>query len=173
MTDFCRFLALGMWLLALGGLDSPAAAQAEGTVSANKGAIAVKTLTESNGMLLQTPGSFLNLANTAITIPSGQTGRVLASFSGEAICEGPGGWCSVRILVDGIEMFPQAGGNFAFLSPDVSPGFPPAESKSIDRVSQELPAGNHTVVLQWAAVSGATRFWLDDWQLKLAVWRIS
>lgn len=43
------------------------------------------------------------------------------------------------------------------------------ETLSIDAVSDELPAGNHTLTVQWAALG--TEFRLDDWQVKAVVWR--
>jgi len=184
MIDLTRFLTLALCLLALGGVSSSALAQDDGVdfvsdepeplvageVTATKGATSVTTLTETN-FASTSSTTFVNLASTTVTIPAGQTGRILASFGGQTSCEGTNnnGWCAIRVLVDGTEMLPQSGSEFAFTSPrDVA-----WETKSVDRVSHVLSAGSHTVVLQWAAVAGATSFTLFGWQLKLAVWRVS
>ena len=168
MTDTWRFLTVAMCLVAFGGLGSPAAAQT-GTVLARRGAISVVTLTETTAKTT-TSSSYVDLASAAITIPAGQAGHVLASFTGEAKCTGglPFTNCYVRILVDGVETHPKMEGDLRFMTP----GDLYWESQSIDRISDELPAGTHTVTVQWkVAASDSRQFWLDDWQLKLAVWR--
>lgn len=173
MTDIRRFLAVTTCLLAFAGVGSPAAAQT-GTVSAPKGAISVVTLTETAAKTT-TSNAYVDLASTVITIPAGQAGRVLVALTGEAKCTGSRGStrvvCFVRILVDGVETHPRMEDDALEF---VTWGDLYWESQSIDRVSQQLPAGTHTVTVQWRVQgNGDEQFWFDDWQLKLAVWRTS
>jgi hypothetical protein len=114
--------------------------------------------------------AFVNLGSTTITIPTGQTGRILATFSGEAECTGMSpGWCAVRILADGVEMSPVTNFDFAF----TSPGDFFWESKSMDRISGVLGSGTRTITVQWRIVGPAAAFRLDDWQLTVVYWRVS
>jgi hypothetical protein len=181
MTTLLKVSMLAALLLTLGGTGSLLRAQDNheeggpsepepevlGTVAANKGAISLITLTET-AVSSTSSTSFVDLASQTVTVPTGQTGRILATFSGETFCTAPF-WCTLRILVDNVEMFPQVGTDFAFTSPgDLS-----WESKAIDRVSDELGAGLHIVKLQYARVGASGQFSLDDWQLTLALWRVS
>jgi hypothetical protein len=69
-----------------------------------------------------------------------------------------------------VEAHPQAGSNFAFDTPSAGSDW---ESHSMDRTSQLLSGGTHTITVQRAVVSGATSFSLDDWQLTIEQWRVS
>jgi hypothetical protein len=95
-------------------------------------------------------------------------------FSAESACFGSSsGWCSVRILVDGLEAAPAAGADFAFDSNDGgSEGSTSWESHSVDRSAGPFGAGFHTVKVQWkTAGCSATcpTFRLDDWSLTTLV----
>ena len=97
--------------------------------------------------------------SAAVTVPPDRQVRLLATVSGESTCTGDGfqHWCTVRILVDGVEMEPAVGTDFAF----ASPGGETWQSGSLQRVSGPLGPGVHTIVAQFA-VRGAPRFTLDD-----------
>ena len=155
-------------LTVFGAAGSPATAQ-QGTITANKGAISVVTLTETAASTT-TSGSYTNLASTVVNIPAGQAGHVLVSFTGEARCSAGGSThsCYMRILVDGTEAHPRYGPEGLDIW-RMTAGDLFWETLSIDGVSDELPAGNHTVTVQWA-VAGQ-EFRLDDWQIKAVVWR--
>lgn len=110
--------------------------------------------------------SFVNLtgATETITVPAGETARIYAVFSSESQCSGGGGWCTVRITVDGTELNPVVGDDFAYDSVG-----DPWEAHSIARSSETLAAGNHTVQVQVSTTSIATTLRTDDWAL--VIWR--
>ena len=117
--------------------------------------------------------SFQPVTGATIDVPAGTTARLVARFSAESQCNGgpSGNWCSVRILVDGTEMLPQSGLDFAFDSVGSSNGF--YQSLSMDRTSEVLSPGTHTVTVQWAVTNGSTVFRLDDYQLTVEEWRVT
>ena len=102
-----------------------------------------------------TSGTFTNLTSTTVVVPGGPNRfRILARFSGESNCQGvAGSWCSLRILVDGVEMNPVVGNDFAFDSPGDN-----WSGKAIERTSDIVFAGTHTVTLQGALSASASRF---------------
>ncbi len=92
-----------------------------------------------------------------VTVPAGSQRRVIATFSAESRCRGDGEtFCTVRILVDGVELLPATSADFAF---DSSNGGAEDdfswESHSFQRHSPNLPAGPHTVTVEARASSGA------------------
>jgi hypothetical protein len=125
-----------------------------------------------------TSASFVNLpgASTTITVPARQRALILARFSGESNCSTGtvGDWCSVRIMIGGVQGGPASGSDFAFDSVDSSEtaaclaadcGW---ESHSMDRSRGSVGPGTYTVRVQWAVVqtgASAPTFRLDDWSL--------
>jgi len=108
---------------------------------------------------------FVNLpgAATNISVPGDETALLVARFTAESQCDGGGAgkFCSVRVLIDGVEANPASGLDFAFDS--VEPGGSGLwEGNALDR-SKLVGAGAHTVVVQWAVTNTATVFRLDDW----------
>ena len=106
-------------------------------------------------------------ASASITVPSGQQALILARFSAESYCNdgttgNTGNWCSARILIDGVEMQPASGFDFAFDTDGEADDY--WESNSMDR-SAVVGSGSHTVKVQRAVTSAATVFRLDDWSL--------
>jgi hypothetical protein len=101
---------------------------------------------------------------TTIAVPSGQRALILARFSAESTCisGAQSGWCSIRILVDGVPTDPAQGLEFKF---DTTPRFADdafSYAHSMER-SRAVGAGTHTVRVQWA--TRHARFQLDDWHL--------
>jgi hypothetical protein len=123
----------------------------------------------------------LNGGSLTVTVPSGETDKLVAFFSGESVCYGAPTppvleQCLLKINVDGTEMSP-AGGSDAFFdnndlgvkgsSPTI---FNPKSSgdryqHAIVRVSGNLSAGSHTVQVQYSVTNSSTAFNLDDWTL--------
>jgi hypothetical protein len=132
---------------------------------ANMGARRVLVQTKT-GALTTTSETYTQLTAGSITIPAGQTGYLVATFSGESFCSG-GNWCTLRVRVGTTEMNPVADTDFAFDSPDDN-----WESKSIERISNLLGAGTYSVEVQWAVVGGSS-FRIDDWLFKVEFWRVS
>jgi hypothetical protein len=105
----------------------------------------------------------------SITIPVGQTGYLLTTFSSESFCTGSSGWCSVRALVNGVESHPAVGTNFAF----DSAGTDSWESHSMQRISSLLPGGTYAVRLECTRGSAINSFQLDDWLIRVDYLRVS
>ncbi len=110
--------------------------------------------------------TYVTLTSASVTIPSGQRGLMVAHFSGESLCGGTSGYCSLRILIDGTEMVPNSGTDFAFDSPGDS-----WESHAMERTWSGAAAGTHTFTLQRAVVGSASSFRLDDWVFDVQYWR--
>jgi hypothetical protein len=137
---------------------------AQSTVSATHGAKRIVAVREDAASSTSS-SSFVTLATAGVTIPTG-TGLMVAHFSAEALCSGPGGWCPVRILIDGTEMVPQSGTDFAFASPDNN-----YNSSAMERTWNGAAAGAHTFTLQYCVTAGATSFRVDDWVFDVEYWK--
>ena len=104
-------------------------------------------------------------------MPTGETARIYAIFSAESSCyrgrrRPSARYCGVRILVDGNELNPAVGNDFAFDSTDNGDeGTLSSESHAIARSSETLSAGNHTVKVQIRTTVAATTLRIDDWAL--------
>jgi hypothetical protein len=132
------------------------------------------------GTLTTTSGSYTNLTSASITIPTFQSGYLLATLSGESRCTGTvGAWCTVRMLVvhpfwGAFAMHPDVGNNFAFDS--VAGSDDRWESHSMQRISDGIYSnpGLETmqVDVEWAVFGNAT-FALDDWLFKVEFCRES
>ena len=94
---------------------------------------------------------------------------IVARFSGESACGGSDGWCAVRILVNGVELTPVVGTQFAF----DDTGSTTWESSFVERTSGTVNPGSYTVTVEAAVVGSATSFSIDDWALTVVLWRIS
>jgi len=109
-------------------------------------------------------------ASTTVDIPAGHEGTIVVTFSGESACYGGSGWCGVKVLIDGVEANPSVTGGtsvfeFAFDSTDGDTETSSSwESHAIQRSSDTLTAGSHTVTVQYG-VFGTASFRIDDWQL--------
>jgi hypothetical protein len=102
-------------------------------------------------------------ASLAMAVPSGKQKLFIAEFDAESYCQGGTGWCSVRILVDGVEMHPASGGDFAFDSVDTDAW----ESHAMTRTYGPLGPGQHTFQVQVKVNNAATSFRVDDWTFKV------
>ena len=122
--------------------------------------------TTSSTSYVDLPGS-----TETVVVPQGQTGRIVATFTAESRCTGGGAadFCGVRVTVDGNELAPVAGTDFAF-DTNATDGL---ESHAIARISETLNAGNHSVRVEYRTSSAATTFRLDDWMLVMLFQRQS
>jgi hypothetical protein len=137
---------------------------------ASPGYVAQVASDTSTGSTTTNSTSFGDLpgADEAITVPTGETARLYVWFSAESNCTGGAGYCSARITVDGNEIEPAAGSDFAFDSLGDS-----YESHSMVRVSGTLAAGSHTVKVQGGTTSALTTFRIDDWAMVIERVRLS
>jgi hypothetical protein len=114
-------------------------------------------------------------------VPSGETDKLVAFFSGESACYGGTALekCLLKITVDGTELSPAAGSDAFFDNNDQGRASPnhltddsfraktsgDAYQHAIVRTSGNLSAGSHTVQVQFSVTDAATAFSLDDWAL--------
>ena len=167
------FLRTGGLVAALIALASPRTeAQTADFVTneAGQGAKRLKVINSTTFFHI-TSFNYIDLTSTTIDIPAGiHQARIVARFSGESNCQGLGGsYCILRILVDGVEINPVGPpGGYAFdSSGDRWSG------NALERTSNVLLPGTHTVTVQGALGQFATSWFLDDWQLSLEVWKVS
>jgi hypothetical protein len=165
-----RLAAAVLALLFAGGLTTEAWSQnALAAFSANFGAKRHKAVTETNTVVIAST-TYTEVTSTTISVPSSiGAARLLARFSAESACSSPSGssWCTLRILVDGLEANPVVGGDYAWDSAGDNAG-----TASIDRTSQILLPGTHTVSVEGRLVgTAATQLVLDDWHLSLELWQ--
>ena len=99
---------------------------------------------------------------------------LFARFTAESLCRGSYGYCAVRILMNGREMSPASGANYAFDSTSENSGTETTvgdlyESHSLERVwPVNLGPGTYRFqvqarVLPFEGTPTSTQFSLDDW----------
>jgi|GEM_PF-5430224 hypothetical protein len=141
------------------------------------GGVARQTWVFTQATARSTNAAFPTVLDTVSVPPApgtaGQLERVLVTFSAESACSGGTPWCSVRILIAGVEASPASGVDFAFDSTDSNKeGSGSWESHSMQRCRfLTLPStGNYTVEVDWGASSagGGTTFRLDDYTITVA-----
>ena len=128
----------------------------------------------------------LNNANATVTVPIGETDKLVVFFSGESTCYDGSAVqkCLLRITVDGNEINPvgasstddifdnndlgeKSGGGFNHKTSEDS------GQRAIVRTSGNLATGTHTVQVQVATTNSGTAFQLDDWALVVQRVRVS
>ncbi|HEU0303853.1 MAG TPA: hypothetical protein VFR32_04665 [Gaiellaceae bacterium] len=145
---------------------------------ASAGYVAQVTSQASGSATTTSSTSYVDLAGSTetVVVPAGETARIYAVFSAESVCYGGGvgRLCGVRILVDGNELNPAVGNDFAFDSNNNGgEGSTSWESHAIARTSETLGAGNHTVKVQIRTSNAATALRIDDWALVLFRTKVS
>jgi hypothetical protein len=145
------------------GPQGPAGAATPGFVSAVSSQTGGTAVTTSSTAFVDLAGS-----SETFNIPTGETARIYAIFSAESACFGGGlnRQCGARVVIDGNELNPAVGNDFAFdSSDDGDEGSSSWESHAMARSSETLSAGNHTVKVQIRSSNAATTFRVDDWAL--------
>lgn len=145
------------------GPSGPAGVAAPGYVAQVGSDTSTGDVSTSSQTFTDIPG-----ASEAVTVPTGETGRIYVWFNAESACSGGTGsqYCNVRILVNGTEIEPAAGTDFAFDSTDQADETASSwESHGMIRVSPVVNAGTYTVTVQGRTTSAATTLRLDDWTL--------
>jgi hypothetical protein len=153
------------------------AAGAPGIASPGYVAGVLSQTSTSSSETTSTSYTGLDNGTLAMTVPTGETDSLVVFFSAESACYGGASLqrCALRILVDGNELSPAAGGDAYFDNNDLGKAGDPdvflakasndQESRGIVRVSGNLGAGSHTVKVEYQTTSSATTFRLDDWAL--------
>ena len=108
-------------------------------------------------------------ATATMTVPAFTTDLFVARFTAESVCYGKSGWCPVRILLNGVEMDPAAGTDFAFDSSDAGTASPSSwESHAVERsrpyTTSTAPI-TVTIQVQYMVTSPGMTVRLDDWHL--------
>jgi hypothetical protein len=110
---------------------------------------------------------------TQVNVATGATMLLDIRYTAESVCVQPNqvtnGYCSVTIVVDGVQAEPASGSDFAFDSTDKGREGPGSlEGHAMER-SLVVGQGAHVVQVLARVVNGATQFQLDDWHLAIDV----
>jgi len=155
------------------GAPGPAGPAGPAGVDASPSAVSVSQLPTPASTLNDASWDDITALTQTITVPAGRPRRLLATVSGESDCSTAstvlGHYCILRIVIDGTqELEPKVGQDFAFNSPDPDIGEEEAswEALSIQRTSEILAPGPHTVTVQHRVTGTAggdpVRHRLDD-----------
>jgi hypothetical protein len=130
----------------------------------SKGVNNIRVKTETSSFSTSST-SWVSLPGASITmsVPNGKQKLFIAEFDAESYCQSGTQWCSVRILMDGVEMHPAAGTNFAFDTVDTDRW----ESHAMSRTYGPVGAGQHVFQVQARVSNASTVFGLDDWTFKV------
>lgn len=99
-------------------------------------------------------------STSTFTVPAGTTATVVATFSAETSCTSV--YCTVSLSIDGNEMAPTSGNDFAF---DSHGGNQDGEAHSMTRVRAGIGPGDHAVKARIRINSPVGNFRVDDWAL--------
>jgi hypothetical protein len=151
-----------MLVLAVGvgaGVQMAYAAVA-GVTTARGGAVTAVAVARGANITNSTSTTFVAVPGARLKMRG--RGLLLIRFSAESRCTGgaSGNWCSLKILVDGVQARPAEGLSFAFDTVDGGN----LEGNAMER-SIKVGPGLHTIQLQEATTSSSTDFRLDDWSL--------
>jgi hypothetical protein len=119
--------------------------------------------------------STISGSSTTVTVPTGETDKLVAFFSGTSACYGgPDNTtqrCSIRITVDGNELSPALDTDSVFDSAENDTDAPTTSgsraSHTMVRYSGNLSAGAHTVLVQQQVSNTSTTFRLVGWDLTI------
>ena len=102
-------------------------------------------------------------STSTFTVPAGATATVVATFSAETSCTAAAPfYCHVSLYIDGNEMAPSSGIDFAF---DSNGGVQDWEAHSMTRVRAGIGPGDHAITARIRISGGAGNFRVDDWAL--------
>ncbi len=160
------------------GPQGPAGpAGAAGVASPGYVAETLNSSSTSTNDTSSTSFSGLNDASIKVSVPSGETDKLVVFFSAKDACYGGTALkrCLVRLTVDGNELSPSSGGdaffdNNGYKSVQGGTGSVVNSSGSqsthaIVRFSGNLGSGSHTVQAQFATESSAISFRINEWSL--------
>ena len=130
----------------------------------SKGVNSIKVKTQTSSYTTSsTAWVALPGATLTVKVPNGKQKIFIAEFDAESYCQSGTGWCSIRFLMDGTEMHPASGTNFAFDSVDTDRW----ESHAMSRTYGPVGAGQHKFQVQMRVGNASTVFGLDDWTFKV------
>jgi hypothetical protein len=145
----------------IGAAAQIAYAAVAGVTTTSGGAIAAVAVARGVDARDTTSGTFVALPGARLTMRG--RGLLLIRFTAESNCSGGGvdDYCSVEVLVDGVQAKPNSGLDYAFQTNNGGTW----EGNAMDR-SIKVGPGLHTIQLEYATTNGgSTDFRLDDWSL--------
>ena len=149
---------------------------AQAAATTNSGTTPVRTMIRSDTTQLSfTSGSWVDVPGTEMSLQALQSSLVLARFGAQGICEGPSGWCSIRILIatphsGGFqEASPVDGSNFVWQWAGTNWGTTMIERHVSDVVIPGNSLQDYLVKVQVKLRDGATKFRLQDWTLAVEI----
>jgi hypothetical protein len=173
-------LALGTLIVALLQTSTSAAPIAAGAGAIDRTVVVTETAANAYtpGGANPAPNTFVALPGAAITldVPPNSSRLFVVQYTAESACSSGAGagpqWCSVRILIGGVEGNPAAGADFAFDSADNGAESPSSwESHTVARSRRISNTGAAPIavpiVVQRTTTSVATTLRLDDWHLTI------
>jgi hypothetical protein len=133
-----------------------------GVTTASGGAVTAVAVARGANATDSTSTTFVAVPGARLTMRG--RGLLLIRFSAESQCTGgvSGNWCSLEVLVDGVQAKPAQGVDFAFDTVDGGNW----EGNAMER-SLKVGPGLHTIQLLEANTSSSTYFRLDDWSLSV------
>ena len=178
MKDATRWKVISLALAAflVGMLVTTAIAGGGGTTKLSGGTNSKVALARGSAAFATTSDSWTNLtgASVSIRIPAGQRAILLATFSGESLCNGGfvGDECDVRVLFNGSQGQPgPAAPNSGAAFDSEGSGDDYREMHSMQRSKGPFGPGLYTVRVQVETCCGTT-FTLDDWHLTVQSFRV-
>lgn len=117
----------------------------------------------------------LTSATQIVTVPTGQTAKLIVDFAAQSACYGglAAQGCLVRVTVDGTELAPVTPAPIFDSNENGTATLNYRSAHSIVRVSATLNAGAHTVKVQGRTTSASTSFRLDAWTVVIDVQRVT
>ena len=147
--------------VALGAGVQAAYAAVAGVTTTSGGAIAAVAVARGTDATDTTSSTFVGLPGGRLTMRG--RGLLLIRFTAESACTSSsptGDYCSVKILVDGVQAKPNSGIDYAFDTDDGGSW----EGNAMDR-SIKVGPGLHTIQVLYAVTNTSIDFRLDDWSL--------
>ena len=155
------------------GESSVATVDLDGTVTCETDDFSRYAVDSSDAATTATGNALVALPGASASVNVPATSDLLITFSAESACYNGGAgndsWCEVQVLVDGTAAGPDPG-NAAFDSQDGTGTVETEsswESHSIQRVADNVAAGNHTITVMYGPGFGTADFRLDDWVLSV------
>jgi hypothetical protein len=125
---------------------------------------------ESSLAITTSSTSFVNFTADSIVVPANGSYRVLVTVSGESACDATS-WCTMEILVDGVQTNPKSGSDFAFDSPGGNAWTSNSMQGTSDLITGTGVARSVTIDVEWAVVGGGS--WrMDDWTVSAQLWKV-
>ena len=153
---------LAVMLVAVVAVTGAVQAAIAATGGTSAGAVVAVGIARSTDASSTASLSYVNLPGALVNM-RGQ-GLLVVRFSAESECSGGtnGNWCSVEVLVDGVQAKPDSGLDYAFQTNNGGTW----EGNAVER-SIKVGPGLHHIRLRYAAVGSGTTFRLDDWSMSV------